>query len=357
MLKPNHEDVLTAEDIKKKKFAEDYEKHFEKLKPVEFQRRSKNLQEKTRLTGFWDPTEIPTSKISDEYSNYDVYMKNYAYLDNVAMNPDDDGKLHIGSNIEKMKREQDKFEIDDVVTKRSPEDNSDSEIESGVSDGEELLQNASKEQAEEESDLEETEIDGGRLSPTAKEEIYRRFLAGWTVRDLCLQYGIIPERVQAVVWQRRYFYEEILPKASLVDMELMKLMEMSYAMDFSYCDYGLDLDELNHREEGVPIINFNKTDVDVSAGVVDGDLSMEQLKKSKQKRKYDIVTEKFHGYGTKGFYVKSWIVSKGRGSLKVSRMFKAAVQRSNGAKHRLPDKVAWKLKKGPRVASLGHGIK
>jgi hypothetical protein len=40
----------------------------------------------------------------------------------------------------------------------------------------------------------------GRLSPVAKEEIYRLYLKGMTVKDLSLKYGILPVRVKAVVF-------------------------------------------------------------------------------------------------------------------------------------------------------------
>jgi hypothetical protein len=48
--------------------------------------------------------------------------------------------------------------------------------------------------------IEDTFGHEGRLSPQAKENIYQSFLQGWTVRDLSIRYGILPERVKAVVW-------------------------------------------------------------------------------------------------------------------------------------------------------------
>lgn len=40
----------------------------------------------------------------------------------------------------------------------------------------------------------------GRMSPSAKEELYRYYLNGMTVKDLSLRYGIIPQRVKAIVF-------------------------------------------------------------------------------------------------------------------------------------------------------------
>lgn len=40
----------------------------------------------------------------------------------------------------------------------------------------------------------------GRLSPQAKEEIYRSYLTGSKIKDLSLKYGILPQRVKAIVY-------------------------------------------------------------------------------------------------------------------------------------------------------------
>ena len=46
----------------------------------------------------------------------------------------------------------------------------------------------------------------GRLSPKAKENIYQSYMEGWTVRDLALRYGIIPERVKSVIWLKKFIF-------------------------------------------------------------------------------------------------------------------------------------------------------
>jgi hypothetical protein len=40
----------------------------------------------------------------------------------------------------------------------------------------------------------------GRMSPIAKELLYREYLKGATVKNLSLQYGILPQRVRAIVF-------------------------------------------------------------------------------------------------------------------------------------------------------------
>jgi uncharacterized protein YjcR len=40
----------------------------------------------------------------------------------------------------------------------------------------------------------------GRVSPIAKEELYRLYMKGTTIKDLSLKYGIIPQRVKAIIF-------------------------------------------------------------------------------------------------------------------------------------------------------------
>ena len=40
----------------------------------------------------------------------------------------------------------------------------------------------------------------GRLSPFAKENLYREYLKGATVKKLSLKYGVLQQRVKAIVW-------------------------------------------------------------------------------------------------------------------------------------------------------------
>ena len=40
----------------------------------------------------------------------------------------------------------------------------------------------------------------GRMSPWGKEELYRSYLQGTTIKDLSLKYGILPQRVKAIIF-------------------------------------------------------------------------------------------------------------------------------------------------------------
>jgi hypothetical protein len=38
------------------------------------------------------------------------------------------------------------------------------------------------------------------MSPIAKEELYRNYEKGMTIKDLSLKYGILPQRVKAIIF-------------------------------------------------------------------------------------------------------------------------------------------------------------
>ena len=51
----------------------------------------------------------------------------------------------------------------------------------------------------EDSDLEDREY-YGRMSPAAKEKIFRDYQAGQTVKDLSLKYGCLQQRIKAIIF-------------------------------------------------------------------------------------------------------------------------------------------------------------
>ena len=76
------------------------------------------------------------------------------------------------------------------------------------------------------------EFDGGyngRLSPFAKENVYRDYLKGMTIKDLSLKYGILHMRVQAIIYQKHLYWEEIYPKLGETHMRMAIEREAFYA--------------------------------------------------------------------------------------------------------------------------------
>ena len=75
-----------------------------------------------------------------------------------------------------------------------------------------------------------------------------------------------------------------------------------------------------------------------------------------RKGKDHFVVERIMGFSQGQIFMKNWIVNKGKGSMRVSRMFKRVIHQSHRPDY-LPKKVIEKNKLyGPRVASSGYGI-
>lgn len=52
---------------------------------------------------------------------------------------------------------------------------------------------------------------------------------GTTVNDLSLQYGILTQRVKAIVYQKFLYWEEVYPRMGETHMRLAMEMEAMYA--------------------------------------------------------------------------------------------------------------------------------
>ncbi len=69
----------------------------------------------------------------------------------------------------------------------------------------------------------------GRMSPMGKEELYRNYLKGMTIKDLSLKYGILPQRVKAIIFQKHLYWNEVYPKLGETHMRLALERELFYA--------------------------------------------------------------------------------------------------------------------------------
>jgi len=335
-------------------------------------KRSKNLYESLRLKTNWSP--VPNDKISDEYLNYDKFNKNHTKVKAKQDSVLDDGKYVLSRNAKKLFKNLE-FEgtnmADNVLWDNMVQDVYDeAKTENDAKEEVRMMEEAQDKDLRDLMDLpiESGEINlgqmdnrryrddeiFGRLSPHARESIYQLYLQGWTVRDLSIRFGIIPERVKAVVWMRQLFYEEVMPRVNLTTVKLGLEMEMLYNMDFPWVDYGADLALMAYREKGMLFQRFRRKDIDIKPPK-EVQEKMEKVLEKKGKKKYDIVTEKFVGEAGKGYFIKSWVVYKRHGSERVNRRFKD-ILRFEGEKDKLPYPIQKKLHQGPRTASKGYGI-
>lgn len=359
--------------IEEAKLLQQTKSYFNGISTDQFLKRSKSLVEAIRLQQSVKPVE--KNDISEEYLDYDKYTRNFAKLRNAPI-PDQDvqEEFSLGKNIlsfiEKLDAtvEQKRILMDHVEQIKADAQTRglSSEVTASlISKYYKQLFDGPKEEGEMQrrdinlGDIEDKKFRDhkvwGRVSIFAREEIYKLHLEGWSIRDLSLRFGLLPERLKFIIWARQYFYEEVLPNVDLTTVRLGIEREMLYGHFFPFVDYGLDLKELAEREQGVNFVRYRWGELDANPPEA-VKKRMEQIESKQTKKKYDIVTENFVGEGNKGYFVKSWLVHKNQGASTVNKKFRAVVHHSHTNPQLLPDKVRHKLNKGPRAASKGYGI-
>jgi hypothetical protein len=192
----------------------------------------------------------------------------------------------------------------------------------------------------------------GRVSPGCKEEIYRNYIAGWTVKDLSYRYGIVPERVKFIVFWRDYFWKEIYPKIGETGLKQRLVCGLQYAKIFGYIDYGKDLEYMALREQGIKIKKISQSERDKNPTEEDKEKISKVLKNQKSKMAVAIPV-KFIGKGPKGYLIKELYVNRGPGSKRVSKLFQRFYYYKDLYPHFLPKKVLERKELGGRIATMG----
>jgi hypothetical protein len=100
------------------------------------------------------------------------------------------------------------------------------------------------------------------MSPFVKETIFREYQKGMSVKDLSLKYGIMQQRVKAIVFQKHMYWNEVYPKMGESHMRLAIEREAMYAQDFPFVEYGQDLDVMAEYEKGVKVEQITRTEYD-----------------------------------------------------------------------------------------------
>lgn len=91
------------------------------------------------------------------------------------------------------------------------------------------------------------------MSPMGKEQLYVDYQKGMSVKNLSLKYGILQERVKAIVFQKHLFWNEIYPKLGMSHLRLGLQSEYEYAKQFPFMDYGQDLQLMAESDKGVQV--------------------------------------------------------------------------------------------------------
>lgn len=174
-----------------------------------------------------------------------------------------------------------------------------------------------------------------------------------TIKDLSLKYGILPQRVKAIVFHRHLYWNEVYPKLGETHMRLAIERELFYASDFPFIDYGIDIRTMSEMEKGIKLTKIKRSDIDANPPEAIKKMIEKSLSKLRCK-KHDYLPENFIGKAGKGYILKSWIVHRGMGAPKVSETFKAALRLTGGKnQHLLSNKVLQRMTAGgPRYAAM-----
>lgn len=229
---------------------------------------TKNYTMRARLNRELDHTEDFKNKyLTKEYGNYEKYEKNKitTEYDEGPLNVDKDRfyenymkfikrlPTKEAQELHNEKREDIKTlltdqehshrEFGEMMMDHHVEENYYKDLEAKLEDEIEFLE-----------DPESFEKDyNGRMSPFIKEKIYREYLAGKSVKDLSLKYGILQERVKAMVFQKHLYWEEVYPKMGETHMRLSIEREAIYGAEFPFIEYGQDLHVMAAVEKGVKV--------------------------------------------------------------------------------------------------------
>jgi hypothetical protein len=359
--------------IEEAKLLQQTKSYFNGITTDQFLKRSKSLVEALTLQQSVKP--VHKNDISEEYLDYDKYSRNYVKLRNAPLSDQDaQEEFSLGKNIQSFIEKLDaSIEQKKIMMEHIQEIKNDAQTRGLSNDNtaalvskyyKMLLDGPKEENDPGRRDINLGDIDDrrfrdfkvwGRVSIFAKEEIYKLHLEGWSIRNLSLRFGLLPERIKFIIWARQYFYEEVIPNVDLRTIRLGIEREMLYGHFFPFVDYGLDLVELSKREQGVSFHRYRWGELDANPPK-EVQQKLEAIESKQTKKKYDIVTENFVGEGNRGYFVKSWIVYKNQGNSTVNKKFRAVVHHSHSNPQLLPDKVRSKLNKGPRIASKGYGF-
>ena len=317
--------------------------------------KTKRLTRALRLNSVFDfaPSKSPQS-LSSDYNNYDKFKMNYSfYKATEGGEVWDTGlsmrKKAITDYISGLTPDGEFREGDQFEAQQAEKDNK--SVESPEFAAEEMLEENS-EFVDDDEEMGPEDV-MGRLSPHAKEEIYRLYESGWSVTDLAYRYGILPARVKAIVWCRRHFYEEVKPRIDPITWKLGVEREFLYASVNPFLDFGIDLSMISLLEQGIPNIRLTKSHIDVNPPSEVQEKIKRKLETVRPMRRSTVV-RKTVGEGPHAYKVKDLVVSYGNGRHTVSEMFKRVCMWSQSKPHWLPKKVQERIHKGPRIAAQGY---
>ena len=156
------------------------------------------------------------------------------------------------------------------------------------------------------------------MSPFVKEIIFREYNKGMSIKDLSMKYGILQQRVKAIVYQKHLYWNEVYPRLGETHMRLAIEREAMYASDFPFVEYGVDLHVMAELEKGIKVERLSRTEYDANPPAEQKKKVNSYLEKYKS-RKSDRVPLKLIGRGgVQSYLLQEWVFHRGKGAARVS---------------------------------------
>jgi len=167
-----------------------------------------------------------------------------------------------------------------------------------------------------------------RMSPWGKQRVYNDYMKGMNTRDISLKYGILPERVAAIVWTREYFLKVVYPKCGETYSRMALDLEREYGEDFGFNDYGVDLNLLSYHEQGGASYSILRSAIDKAPPKKVKEKVEKVLGAMKNKRVFEVPI-KHVGKGPGGYLLKELVCRRGKNSIMARKNIVAGVRKAN----------------------------
>jgi len=196
----------------------------------------------------------------------------------------------------------------------------------------------------------------GRMSPFSKEMLFREYQKGMTIKDLSLKYGILQQRVKAIIYQKFLYWNEVYPRLGETHMRLAIEREALYAAEYPFLEYGQDLDVMAELEKGCHSTMLTRTeyDTDPHKNPKQKEEVNAYLEKMRS-RKSDRIPRELLGSGPDAYLLQDWVCHRGKGAPRVSQEFKEIARHyGRTTEHFIKTRTRRRMDAGGlRYASLG----
>lgn len=260
--------------------------------------------------------DFKKERIQREYMNHGKYKDNYITQD------DEYNDMDTGREVLTVKNYRDSMKRMDIGNSEVEKELDLHETKNFMTFYRKINSDSAKEMTNAEmakefkDDIAPTKLNMPRMSQFGRQRVYNDYMKGMNVRDISIKYGILPERVLAIVWMKEYFFKIVYPKVGETCARVAMKIETKYGERHGFCDYGIDLQQLAHHEQGVPTIHMCRSEIDIKPPENVKQKIEKELGSMKAKRIYEVPI-KHTGNGPKGYLLQELVCKRGPNSVKV----------------------------------------